>query len=60
MKKNTILIIGANGQLGSVLEDELQKLYGRDNVIASDINSNTHFNGIFELLDATDYDAIEK
>ncbi|PHR69265.1 MAG: NAD-dependent epimerase [Lutibacter sp.] len=59
MEKNTILIIGANGQLGTVLEDELQKLYGRDNVIASDINSNTHFNGIFELLDATDYDAVE-
>lgn len=59
MKKNTILIIGANGQLGSVLENELQKLYGKENVIASDINSNSHFDGIFELLDATDYDAIE-
>lgn len=59
MSKNAILIIGANGQLGSVLEDELQKLYGKENVIASDINSNSRFNGIFELLDATDYDAIE-
>ncbi len=59
MRKNTILIIGANGQLGSVLEDELQKLYGRENVIASDVNSNSHFDGIFELLDATDYDAME-
>ena len=59
MSKNTILIIGANGQLGSVLEDELQKLYGKENVIASDINSNTHFNGIFEIIDATDYKAIE-
>ncbi len=59
MKKNKILIIGANGQLGSVLENELQKLYRRENVIASDINSNSHFNGIFELLDATDYDAME-
>ena len=59
MKKNTILIIGANGQLGTVLGNELQELYGKENVIASDIRPKPNFNGVFELLDATDYDAIE-
>jgi len=59
MNKNAILIIGANGQLGSVLTKELQKLYGREYIIASDINLNSHFEGVFEQLDATDYDAIE-
>ncbi len=59
MSKNAILIIGANGQLGSVLKNELQKLYGKENVIASDITANSSFDGVFETLDATDYNAIE-
>ncbi|MEN8193431.1 MAG: NAD-dependent epimerase/dehydratase family protein [Bacteroidota bacterium] len=54
-----ILIIGASGQIGSVLSDELQNKYGIDKVIATDINNNTSFNGIFHTLDAMDYDAIE-
>ena len=37
MVTKTILIIGASGQLGSVLTKELQKIYGKKNVIASDI-----------------------
>ncbi|MDN5201600.1 NAD-dependent epimerase/dehydratase family protein [Fulvivirgaceae bacterium BMA10] len=37
MKK--ILIIGACGQLGSELTFELRKLFGHENVIASDINA---------------------
>ena len=35
MSKDIVLIIGANGQLGSVLTKELQKIYGIDKVIAS-------------------------
>ncbi len=37
MKKATILLIGAGGQLGSELAQGLRKIYGSDNVIASDI-----------------------
>jgi len=59
MINETVLIIGANGQLGSVLSEELQKIHGKDNVIASDIYSNSTFDGVFEIIDATDLNAIE-
>ena len=58
MSKDIVLIIGANGQLGSVLIKELQKIHGIDKVIASDVYSLPNFEGIFELLDATDIAAI--
>ena len=60
MITDTILIIGANGQLGSVLTKELQLIHGKSNIIASDVNLNSNFDGTFELLDATDIKAIEK
>ena len=59
MITETVLIIGANGQLGSVLSKELQKIYGKNNVITSDIYLNSTFDGIFEIIDATDIKAIE-
>ena len=59
MISETILIIGANGQLGSVLTKELQKIYGKKNVIVSDIFLDTDFDGIFEVIDATDLNAIK-
>ena len=59
MINDTVLIIGANGQLGSVLSKELQKIHGKDNVIASDIYLNSTFDGVFEIIDATDIKAIE-
>jgi len=34
-----ILIVGASGQLGSVLTEKLQEKYGTDNVIASDLST---------------------
>ena len=37
MKKTTILLIGAGGQLGSELTQGLWRIYGKDTVIASDI-----------------------
>lgn len=54
MRKERILVIGANGQIGSVLTNSLMKLYGQDNVIASDIRKLDHQEGIFELLDVMD------
>ena len=55
-----ILITGASGQLGSVLTKKLQDKYGVDNVIASDLRINPSFNGCFEVLDATDFDALSE
>ncbi|NDI33248.1 L-threonine 3-dehydrogenase [Chengkuizengella sediminis] len=55
MKK--ILITGALGQIGSELVLKLRKLYGANNVIATDIRKNDSIvvtSGPFELLDVTD------
>lgn len=62
MQKN-ILIIGACGQIGTELTYALREAYGSEQVIASDIREgNDHLmdSGPFELLDATDYDALEE
>lgn len=56
---NVILIIGANGQLGSVLTMALQDKYGDENVIASDIVNRKSTRGKFETIDATDIDRIQ-
>jgi len=60
MNTENILVIGAHGQIGSVLTLELKKKFGNENVIASDLRSKEGFEGLFELLDATDKDAIER
>ncbi|GAA4230800.1 NAD-dependent epimerase/dehydratase family protein [Postechiella marina] len=57
--KDVILIIGANGQLGSVLTKRLQEKYGVANVVASDITEAKTINGLFEVIDATDAGRIE-
>jgi nucleoside-diphosphate-sugar epimerase len=53
-----ILIVGAGGQIGSELVPHLQHIYGRNNVIATDINSGACSklvdNGPFLELDALD------
>ncbi|WP_293873665.1 NAD-dependent epimerase/dehydratase family protein [Flavobacterium sp.] len=57
-----ILIIGACGQIGTELTKKLRTLYGVDNVIASDIrklNNDIVNNGIFEVVNALDYNQIE-
>ncbi len=58
---NTILIIGACGQIGTELTLKLRNIYGSDAVIASDIKEGANAlmqSGKFEILDATDKDAI--
>ncbi|WP_343487157.1 NAD-dependent epimerase/dehydratase family protein [Allomuricauda sp. d1] len=57
-----ILILGACGQIGTELTLELRNRFGGTTVIASDIRNGSDTlmqSGPFELLDATDYDAIE-
>ena len=49
-----ILVIGANGQIGSVLTSELRRVYGESNVIASDIRMPADNAQPFELLDILD------
>lgn len=53
MSKDKILVIGANGQIGSVLTKALRQRYGADNIIASDIRTPLTKEGPFELLDVT-------
>nr|WP_299487374.1 NAD-dependent epimerase/dehydratase family protein [uncultured Allomuricauda sp.] len=57
-----ILILGACGQIGTELTMELRAKYGAETVIASDIREGTDSlmaTGPFEILDATNYEAIE-
>ncbi|MEQ6120527.1 NAD-dependent epimerase/dehydratase family protein [Reichenbachiella sp. MALMAid0571] len=56
----TILVIGASGQLGSVLTNQLQIKYGAENVVASDLRPNPNFAGNFVTLDATDFNSLRK
>ncbi|MGJ8736658.1 NAD-dependent epimerase/dehydratase family protein [Zobellia laminariae] len=61
--EKSILIIGACGQIGTELTMALRNTYGNESVIASDIregNENLMDSGPFEILDATDYDALEE
>ncbi len=58
-----ILIIGACGQIGTELTLTLRERFGNDHVIASDIregSENLMNSGPFEILDATNYDALEE
>lgn len=58
-----ILIIGACGQIGTELTLTLREKYGNDRIIASDIregSENLMNSGPFEILDATNYDALEE
>ena len=57
-----ILIIGACGQIGTELTVKLRSIYGNENVIAADIrklNNDSVNNGIFEVVNALDYNQIE-
>ncbi|GIN64446.1 L-threonine 3-dehydrogenase [Robertmurraya siralis] len=49
-----ILITGALGQIGSELTLKLREIYGRDNVIATDIRQEEETEGPFEILDVSD------
>ena len=57
MTKDTILVVGASGQIGTELVINLRSIYGNAYVIASDIKSSTKevmASGPFEQLDIMD------
>ncbi|MBC7920972.1 MAG: NAD-dependent epimerase/dehydratase family protein [Ferruginibacter sp.] len=53
IRADKILVIGANGQLGSELTGALRQAYGTDNVVASDVHPPKENGeaGLFEQLD---------
>jgi nucleoside-diphosphate-sugar epimerase len=55
-----ILIIGANGQIGTDLLSQLRSKFGAHSVIASDISEPREKDDYFTLLDATDKEAMQK
>ncbi|MCB0521748.1 MAG: NAD-dependent epimerase/dehydratase family protein [Lewinellaceae bacterium] len=54
MRKDKILVIGANGQIGSVLTQALRRSFGEDNVVASDIRDSENHPGLFETINVLD------
>jgi len=60
--KSRILILGACGQIGTELTAALREKYGKHKVVASDIregDADMMASGPFEIIDATNYEAIE-
>ncbi len=60
MHKDRILILGANGQLGSVLVDKLRERYGVDHVLATDITKPKIETGPFKMLDILNVDRLHE
>ena len=60
MRKDKILVIGANGQIGTVLTEALREKYGNDNVLATDIRTSETTQGPFEILDILDGDRLSE
>ena len=57
MTKDTILVVGASGQIGTELVIQLRSIYGNSSVVASDLKSATKEvmeGGPFEKLDIMD------
>ncbi len=57
-----ILVIGACGQIGTELSQALRKIYGTNNVIASDIrklDTDVVKSGPFEVVNALDYNQVQ-
>jgi threonine 3-dehydrogenase len=60
MKTERILVIGANGQIGSVLVEYLRGIYGESKVLASDVKDPLLPDSYFAKLDATDAAALSE
>jgi threonine 3-dehydrogenase len=60
MWKDRILVIGAGGQIGTVLTQALRDIYGADHVVASDMRPMQNQNGPTAVLNAMDRSSIEQ
>ena len=62
MESETILITGALGQIGSELAEKLKTIYGKNNVIISDIRDpkEVDYDGIYEVIDVLDANRIKE
>jgi nucleoside-diphosphate-sugar epimerase len=58
MKKTSVLIIGAGGQIGSVLTEALRAVHGSDQVVATDLRELPAQDGPTATLDALDREAL--
>lgn len=57
---NKILVTGALGQIGSELTPRLRELYGKENVVGSDLKKSFVDDGPFEHLDVTDSNRLDE
>jgi nucleoside-diphosphate-sugar epimerase len=55
-----ILVTGANGQIGTVLTESLRRVYGEDQVLATDIKKADQQSGRFEMLDILNVQRIKE
>ncbi|MBI2427158.1 MAG: NAD-dependent epimerase/dehydratase family protein [Candidatus Kerfeldbacteria bacterium] len=56
-----ILVVGAEGQVGSELTPKLREIYGEENVVATDLKDPVNSgSGPFEHVDATDAEAMKR
>ena len=62
MKKNKILVIGSSGQIGTDLCLSLEKIYGSENIISSDLNppKEKNHNKNFLKLDVLDNEMLTR
>ena len=58
MKKDTLLVIGAGGQIGAELTTTLRDPYGDANVIAADLKEGDDAKGPYEQLNVLDRDRL--
>ena len=58
MRKDKILLTGANGQIGIAMTKTLQERYGENNIITSDIRRVENETTTFELLNILDGDRL--
>lgn len=58
MPHENILMLGANGQIGTVLAHALRNKFGKNAVITTDLNPPSVELGPFEILNALDYKAL--
>ncbi len=55
-----ILVIGAGGQVGQELVNNLREIHGNEQVVASDLRELDDPNGPFEVLNALDQDGLKR